>query len=55
MKTNMIQLQTETDRLRTAVKLYQEETRYYQTHASSLLRASQVKMRNCILIYTHAH
>ena len=55
MKTNMIQLRTENDRLRTALKLYQEQARYYQTHASSLLRASQVKMRNCTLICTHAY
>lgn len=57
MKTIMIQLQTENNRLCMKVKLHQEEAQYYEKQATFLLKTTctKVKMQKCTLISMHAH
>lgn len=60
MKMNVIQLQNEVDRLRTAAKLSQEEATYYQECTSALLTSipsipAKVEMCNFVLSCTHVH
>lgn len=56
MKMNVIQLQNKVDQLHTMLKLAQEEVRWYQEHATSLLTATcrppKVEVCSCIM---HVH